>query len=131
RSEVVKAKLAALAFVFICGCATINATTTPYVGAPRFAPSKPEAVEILGEEPAKPHDRLGEIILDASVDPSPPGEELEARIRREAANLGANAIFIVWDHVQPVGMYVSGPWWGGQMNSIPGHKVVGVAIRYR
>jgi hypothetical protein len=99
----------------LASCASIDATTTQYVGVPRFPPSDASSVQVLAAEPAKTHDRLGEILLDISVDPAPPVEEVEARLREEAARMGANAVFVVRDLVNPN----------------VGRKLIAVAIRYR
>jgi hypothetical protein len=112
-------------------CATIDATTTQYVGAPHFPPSNPATVEILRSEPIRPHERLGEIVVDASTEPAPPIAEVEDKLRAEAAKLGADAVVVVLDRVQPVGAFVSGPWFGRDVDVIKGRKVVGVAIKYR
>jgi hypothetical protein len=90
------------AFVMVlAACATVDVTTTQYLGAPRYQPTEPNAVQILRTEPTAPHDRLGEVMVGASVDP------------------------------QPVAAYVSGPGWGRSIETISGRKVVAVAIRYQ
>ena len=106
--------LAALAWL-VASCAYVEATTTQYVGVPRFPPSDPKAVQILRSEPMQTHDRLGEILLDISVDPPPEITEVEQRLREEGAKWGANAVFVVRDQVMP-GV---------------GRKLIGVAIRTR
>lgn len=115
----------------LLSCATIDATMTRYVGAPHFPPSNPATVEILRIEPIRPHERLGEIVVDASTEPAPPIAEVEDKLRAEAAKLGADAVVVVLDRVQPVGAFVSGPWFGRDVDVIKGRKVVGVAIKYR
>jgi hypothetical protein len=121
----------ALAAWMLAACATVDATTMPYVGAPRFAARDPGAVKIVRTEPTEPHERLGEIVVDASTEPPPPIEKVEDKLRAEAAKLGADAVVVVYDRVQPVGAYVSGPWWDRTVNPVTGRKVVGVAIKYR
>jgi hypothetical protein len=96
-------------------CAYVDATTTQYVGVPRFPPGDPAAVKVLRAAPMETHDRLGEILLDISVDPAPPVEDVEARLREEAAKMGGNAVFVVRDQLMP-GV---------------GRKLIGVAIRTR
>ena len=105
---------AALA-VLVASCAYVDATTTQYLGVPRFPASDPKTVQILRGEPMQPHDRLGEILLDISVDPPPDIGEVEQRLKEEAASWGANAVFVVRDQVMP-GV---------------GRKLIGVAIRLR
>ena len=106
--------LAALACV-VASCASVDATTTQYVGVPRAAPTDAATVQVLRSEPMRTHDRLGEILLDISVDPAPPVQDVEQRLREEAAKMGGNAVFVVRDVVNPN----------------VGRKLIAVAIRYR
>jgi hypothetical protein len=100
----------------IAACGYINASTTQYVGVPRYAPVDPATVKVLPAEPMQPpHDRLGEILLETSVDPAPSIAEIEQRLREEAAKLGASAIFVARDMVVPGST----------------RKLIGVAIRTR
>ena len=115
----------------LSACATVDATTMQYVGAPRFPPSDPAKVQILPTEPTRPHDRLGEITVDASTDPAPPIEKVEDKLKAEAAKLGADAAVVVYDRIAPIGAYVTGPWWGRNLDTISGRKLVAVAIKYR
>ena len=109
-----RALLAALACT-AASCAYVDATTTQYVGVPRFAPGDPAKVQVLPGEPAQRHDRLGEILLDISVDPAPPVADIEERLREEAAKMGANAVYVIRDVIRP-----------GE-----DRKLIGIAIRYR
>ena len=92
---------------FAAACAYVDATTTQYVGVPRFPPSDSASVQILRAEPMQTHDRLGEILLDISVDPPPDIAEVEQRLREEGAKWGANAVFVVRD--QPSGTRTTKP----------------------
>jgi len=120
--------------IFACtlaSCATVDATTKQDIGAPRFPPSDPARVEILRAEPQRAHDRLGDIVVDASTERAPPIEKVEAKLRSEASKLGADAVVVVYDRVQPTAAYVSGPVWDRSIQAVTGRKVVGVAIKYR
>jgi len=99
----------------LAACAYVDATTTQYIGVPRFPPSDPKTVQVLAAEPMKVHDRLGEILLDISVDPPAAVAEVEQRLREEAAKMGGNAVFVVRDMVNPGA----------------GRRLIAVAIRYR
>lgn len=115
----------------LVSCSSVSVTTMPYVGAPRFPASDPAGVEILRTEPPRPHERLGEVEVDASTEPAPPIAEVEQKLRAEAAKMGADAVVVVHDRIQPVGAFVAGPWWGRDVDVITGRKLVGVAIKYR
>jgi hypothetical protein len=124
--------LALAALVWLAAaCASIDATTTQYVGAPRFGPSDPKTVQILRDAPKQPHDRLGEVVLDVPTEPGPPVEEIEQRLREEAAALGATGVVVVFDRMQPVGAFVSGGWYTRTVDVVEARKIVGVAIRDR
>lgn len=117
--------------VCVAACATLNASTTQYVGAPHYPPTEASSVEILRFEPRKPHERLGEIVIDASSNPAPAIEKVEDKMRSEAAKIGANAVVVVLDRLQPSASFVGRPWRGGGYESTEGRKVVGIAVRYR
>jgi len=95
-------------------CSYVEATSTQYSGVERFPPVEPVSVRVLPAEPRERHDRLGEVLLDLSVDPAPPVADIEERLRREAAKWGADAVYIVRDS-----------------KTSREHKVVALAIRFR
>ncbi len=113
------------------GCRYYHARTITYLGAPRPAPTRPEQIAILTAPPERPHDRLGEIVMDTSISPPPNVQKIEERFRREAARLGADAVFIVQDRTQVTGWWFSGPYWAPSVSTIQGRVIVGVAIKYR
>ncbi|BAN51164.1 hypothetical protein [Metapseudomonas resinovorans] len=123
--------LPALLLPLLAACANIDAQTTEYVGVPHAAPTDPASVEVLRSEPLRPHDRLGEVIIDASTDPAPPVDQIEQRLREEAAKIGGEAVVVVFDRIQPMGAYVSGPLWARDVERIEGRKLKGIIIRYR
>jgi hypothetical protein len=96
-----------------------------------FRPAIRRKYRSCAPEPTRPHDRLGEITVDASTDPAPPIEKVEDKLRAEAAKLGADAAVVVYDRIAPIGAYVTGPWWGRNLDTISGRKLVAVAIKYR
>ena len=115
----------------LTSCASIDSQSTQFVGAPHQLPSDPLKVAILRAEPTRPHDRLGEVLVEASINPAPPIEKVEERLREQAAKIGADAVVIVLDRIQPTGVYVTGGWWNQSLETINGRKLVGVAIKYK
>ncbi|ANJ57110.1 hypothetical protein PMA3_18935 [Pseudomonas silesiensis] len=113
------------------GCATVDARTTAYVGVEHPAPTLASEVAVLRTEPLRPHVRLGEVLIDASVDPAPPIVQVEEKLREEAARLGGDAAVVVYDHIQPVGAYVNGPLWARDVKTIEGRKLKAIVIKYR
>src|SRR5262245_8274162 len=126
--------LAILACAF-ASCATFDVTTKRAADAPQFPPSDPARVDILRTEPQRAYERLGYIVVDAPTDPPPPIEKVVAKVRREAGKLGADAVVVVYDRVQPTAAYVVGPEWGGVPNvsleTVTDRRLIGVAIKYR
>ena len=102
-----------------------------YVGVAHQPPGEAAKVEILRAEPTRPHDRLGEVMVDATTDPAPPIEKVEERLRQEAATLGADAVVVVHDRIQPTAVYVTGGWWTRSVQTVTGRKLIGVAIKYK
>lgn len=115
----------------LASCATVDAQTTAYVGVEHPAPTLANEVQIMRVAPTRPYVRLGEILIDASVDPAPPITQVEEKLREQAATLGADAVVVVYDQIQPVAAYVSGPLWSRDINTIQGRKLKGIAIKYQ
>lgn len=121
--------LAALAFG--TGCSYVNSHTIAYLGVPRPAPTEPARIEILQAPPSRPHERLGEVVIDASLSPTPKPEKIEARIRKEAAKLGADAVLVASDQATTSGYWMTGPWWSATMSAVQSRVIVGVALKYK
>lgn len=117
--------------LLIAGCASIDAKSVVYPGAPHFAPTDPGSVDILRSPPTRPNDRLGEIRIDASTSPSPDVTKIEQKLREEGAKLGASAVVIVHDALQPVVTTYTGPWWRNNVDVHTDQRMIAVAIRYR
>ncbi|TAK09962.1 MAG: hypothetical protein EPO39_01370 [Candidatus Manganitrophaceae bacterium] len=124
------ASLLAVLIFMLESCTTLDAHSIQYAGAPRFPASNPDSVKILREEPTGPNERLGEIVVDASVDPAPSVSKVEERLRTEAGKLGADAVVVVYDSIQALGVYAMTPWWNGAVPTKEGRQLIGVAIKY-
>ncbi len=110
------------------GCSTVTCRTQPTLGGPRFPASDPARVAILAAEPNRLKDRLGEIFI--SVEGSPSRDRIEKKLKKAAAGLGADAVFIAADqtHLYPV---IYGGWWGASYTTEAQRGIVGVAIKYK
>jgi len=113
------------------GCSYVNSHTITYLGVPRPAPVDPAHIEILQAPPSRPHDRLGEIVIDASLSPAPKTEKIEGRLRSEAAKLGADAVLVAQDQATTSGYWMTGPWWNATMSAVQSRVIVGVALKYK
>jgi hypothetical protein len=114
--------------MLLAGCSYVSVQSHEYLGMPNFAPTDPAGIEILHAPPKKPSERIGEITLEPKG--NPPTNEIEQKLRQEAAQMGANAVVIVMDSTRMMGQYVTGPWWDGQIYPEWGRVIVAVAIRY-
>ncbi|MCY1420989.1 hypothetical protein D9M71_366290 [compost metagenome] len=119
------------ALLTLGGCASINAQSTEYVGVEHLPPTLPEQVQVLRTEPTRSHVRLGEVVLDSSVEPPPPVTEIEQKLREEGAKMGGDAVVVVYDRIQPVAAYVNGPLWARDVETIQGRKLKGIVIHYQ
>lgn len=118
------------ALLSLGGCASINAQSTEYVGVNHPPPTVPQEVQVLRTEPTRAHVRLGEVVLESSVDPAPPIDQIEQKLREEGAKMGGDAVVVVYDRIQPVAAYVSGPLWDRDIQTISGRKLKGIVIHY-
>lgn len=123
--------LLATLLLAIAGCTNIDARTTEYVGVPHAAPTNAADVQVLRSEPLRRHIRLGEILVDATVEPAPPITEVEQKLREQAASIGGDAVVVVYDRIQPLSAYVSGPLWSRDIQTIEGRKLKGIVIKYQ
>jgi len=125
------ALLTAVVGLFVLtGCNTVSTSVRQDIGGPTFPPSDPALVQILRTAPTRPHVRLGEVTAEPSSD-SVPVAEIEAALRKAAAKMGADAAVVVYDKTQTTGAYVTGPWWGRQVQTVQGRVIIAVAIKYQ
>lgn len=117
-----------IAVALLGGCTTISVSSTRYLGLPQLGPTDPNAVEILRQPPRRPQERLGEVVIEPSGNPS--AGEMELAIRSEAAKMGADAAGLVCDNTKRIGTIVEGPWWARSAQPVYGRRIVAVAIRY-
>jgi len=123
----------------ITACSTIGTRTTEYAALPELPPTTPNHVKILREQPPGPYQELGTIVVDGSTEPIPPPEKFEHALRQQASDLGADAVVVVSDRVQPDGLvgdlppseyYRVGGYWTRSVETVSGRQIVAVAIKY-
>ena len=117
-----------LVTVGLGACTTVSVSSTRYLGVPQFGPTDPASVQILRQIPRRAHEKLGEVFLEPSGNPTVP--EMERAIRSEAAKLGADAAVVVHDTFRRIGSVIQGPWWARSSRPIYGRTIVAVAIRF-
>ena len=112
----------------LAGCGTVSTRSALYAGVPRFPPSDPAKIELLPHEPARPHERLGEVFVDTVDDPA--RERIDSAVKEEAARLGADAVFFVMQRSWVTNYVYWDPAWGPSNNPVPSRAIIGVAIKY-
>jgi hypothetical protein len=123
--------LAAVACAVV-SCESVETNTKANAGATHYSATDPANVAVLRSEPTQPYDRIGEIALDASTSPSAPLSEIQEKFRTGAARMGADAVILVSDRVEPPGVYLyDDEWWDYPVQVGEEHKIVGIAIKYR
>ncbi len=117
------------AALLCAGCASVSVTSDAFLGSPHYPPSNPASIRILGQAPGGPGaERLGQVFLD--VQGRPPREQLEQRLRAEAAKLGANAVYVVSDRLHVFPQVFDDYWWGPSETFEETHRdIVAVAVR--
>lgn len=123
--------LATTVLIIAGGCAGMSVSTIRYPNVQDFPPTDPASVQILRREPARPHQRLGEITVDATGSTAAAVHEVDETLRMAAAKLGADAVVLVVNPLGPAGAVASRAWWGTPGGTVTGRDVIGVAIRYR
>jgi hypothetical protein len=117
----------------VCSCSTVSpvsAHTTQYAGAPQQGPTQPANVKVLRYPPAEPSRQLGEIVLLVPTDSQQTSEQVEAKLREEAGKLGADAVIVVDDRIQPEGAAFPAGWYF-TAETVADEKIVAKAIKYQ
>jgi hypothetical protein len=114
----------------LAACSSVNARSIHFVGRPDFPPTDPATVEILHRPPMRPHEVLGQVMIEPEGDPSE--QEIEEKLRQQTAAMGGSAAIIVHDRLQRVGsVWTGGPWWGGgQIQPVMGEVISAIVVRF-
>jgi hypothetical protein len=104
-----------------------------FPGARHYPPTSPASVDLLRDEPRRPHEAFAEIRMDPQARMS--RFEVERRLRERAAAIGADALVIEEDTVYRERVW-AGPYRANrgrrvQRAVVRDHIIVAVAIRYR
>jgi hypothetical protein len=111
-------------------CAPARVRTVRYSDPPPQIGTISTQVQILLMEPQVPHVKLGEVLVDAPGNVS--REQLEANVKSGAANLGADAAWIMRDDTKLFPIVYVDPWWGPVASGTgSARRVVAIAIKFR
>jgi len=113
---IISSLLACFSLVFI-SCSSIHVDVTK-TGKGFVSQTNPNDVEILMTRPDRPYEELGTVTV-TNVDPNDTAKMHNA-IRSKAAALGADAVILTNEGINPGGMFSSPYRWA-----------IGVAIRYK
>lgn len=120
-----------LATAFLsAACAPVTVRTVPYSQVEPQRATLSDRVQILQQDPRVPNIKLGEVFVVAYGHAS--RERLEANVKSGAANLGADAAWIIRDDTVAFPVVYVDPWWGpvGQETGST-RRLIGIAIKYR
>jgi hypothetical protein len=121
---------ALVAAAMLAACSSVRASSTHFVGRPTFPPTDAATVEVLHRPPMRPHEVLGQVVIEPEGNPSQ--DAIEDKLREETAQMGGSAAVIVYDHLNRVGaVWTGGPWWaGGQIQPVKGERVSAIVVRF-
>jgi hypothetical protein len=110
----------------VCSCSSTNTHKKQYASAP---PTQPANVHVLRYEPTQSTQQVGEIVLQIPPYPAQSPEDVEAKLREEGARLGADAVIVVDDRIQPEGVTLEKGWFTA-FDGVTAEKIVAKAIKY-
>ncbi len=117
------------AALWCSGCETVSTSHQLSSGAPRLSPSDPASVEVLRAAPRRPHLQLGEVRVQPS-DSEADLTKIEAALRKEAAELGADAAVFISDETRAPAKYI-GAWRTRESEPAAVRVVRALAIKYQ
>ncbi len=117
------------AALWCSGCEAVSTSHQLSSGAPRLSPSDPARVEVLRAAPGRPHVKLGEVQVQPS-DSQADVTKIEAALRKEAAELGADAAVIISDETRSPAKYI-GTWRTRESEPAAVRVVRALAIKYQ
>jgi hypothetical protein len=111
-------------------CAPVRVQTVRYSDPPPQIGTVSTQVQILLMETQVPHVKLGEVLVYAPGNAS--RGQLEANVKSGAANLGADAAWIMRDDTKLFRVVYVDPWWGPVASSTgSARRLVAIAIKFR
>ncbi len=78
--------------------------------------------------PTRAHERIGEIIVEPHQGAT--WQEIDQELREAAGDMGAHAIYIVWDPEKRFSSVQVDPISSDRKETYPPHSIVAVAIRF-
>jgi hypothetical protein len=129
----VKKTIVLFVMVFLLAACAPPLRVSYFPGVRHYPPTLPAAVDLLREEPRRPHEAFAEIRYDPPAGMS--RSEVEWKLREKGAAIGADALVVEVDTVYRERVWVGPyrPYRGQRVHRTVtrDHIIVAVAIRYR
>ena len=109
------------------GCTTTKSQAEP--GSEQFADTDVARIQLIPWAPNRAHVKVGEIIIEPAKGAS--WREIDLELRQAAADLGAHAMYVVWDPKQRFSSVQVDPVASDQKAHYPANGIVAVAIRFQ
>jgi hypothetical protein len=125
-------RLAACGLAFVLaglstGCTSTKSHAEP--GSEQFADTDVARIQLIPWAPNRAHVKVGEIIIEPAKGAS--WQEIDLELRQAAADLGAHAMYVVWDPKQRFSSVQVDPVASDQKSHYPANGIVAVAIRFQ
>lgn len=121
------AVLSLLLLTLAAGCTSTSSVRDP--NAARYAPTDVQRVQLIPWASHRTCETLGEIIVQPAE--SATWQEIDLELREAAADLGAHAIYIVWDPRKRFSPVQVDPVAADQKEHYTATSVVAMAVRFK
>ena len=109
------------------GCTTTKSQAEP--GSESFADTDVARIQLVPWAPLRPHQKVGEIIIEPARGAT--WQEIDLELRQAAADLGAHAMYVVWDPKQRFSSVQVDPDTSEHRSHYPANGIVAIAIRFQ
>ncbi len=111
----------------VAGCTSTRSIQE--AGAAHYADTDAERVQLLPWAPLRAYERVGEIVIKPA--PAASWQEIDLELRTAAADLGAHAIYVVWDPERRFSSVQVEPLASEAREHYPTKGIAAIAIRLK
>jgi hypothetical protein len=116
-----------LLMALAAGCTSTSSVRNP--DAAQYSSTDVNRVQLIPWASHRPHETLGEIVVKPAESAS--WQDIDLELREAAAELGAHAIYIVWDPRKRFSSVQVDPVTADQKDHYAPDSIVAVAIRFK
>ncbi len=109
------------------GCTTTKSQAEP--GSENYADTDMSRIQLVPWAPNRPHFKVGEIMIEPAKGAT--WQEIDLELRQAAADLGAHAMYVVWDPKQRFSSVQVDPDTSEHRPHYPANGIVAIAIRFK